>query len=386
MHLLVKDVVSLLEDRYPPAGAEPWDTVGLVAGNPEQEVRSVLFAIDPVSDVVAEAVEAGVDLLVTHHPLFLHGVTSVAATTPKGRVVHDLVRAGIALYVAHTSADSAAGGVNDALAGALGLTGTRPLVPADREPLDVITTFVPEPDADAVVDALAAAGAGAVGNYERCVWSVAGTGEFTAGLEARPTIGSVGTPERLEERRVEMVLRRSRRAAVVAALRAAHPYEEPAFSVVEMAALAADTGTGRVGTLAEAMTLEVFARRVATVLPATAQGIRVAGDLTATVRTVAVCGGSGDAYLEDARRAGADVYVTADLRHHRASEARSEDGAPFLIDAAHWASEWVWLPVAARVLEGDAARAGAVLWTRVSSLVTDPWTVRLGGPDQGGTP
>ncbi|GAA1992091.1 Nif3-like dinuclear metal center hexameric protein [Isoptericola halotolerans] len=276
------DVVTVLEDLYPPSTAEGWDAVGLVAGDPQREVRKVLFAVDPVADVVDEAVEWGADLLVTHHPLFLKPVTSVAATTFKGAVVHRLLAAGCALHVAHTNADSAPRGVADALADLVGITDRSPLV------------------------------------------------------------------ARVDD---------------------------------------ADRGIGRVGPLERPTTLREFAHRVADVLPATAQGVRVAGDLDAEITTAAVVGGSGDSLFDAVRAAAVDVYVTADLRHHPASELReraafeegggatSDGGRPFLVDVAHFASEWPWLAYAAADLE-ERLGDGTVT-TRVSTLVTDPWTTRV---------
>src|SRR5690625_2497762 len=378
--LTVADVVGLLEQRYPPSTAEGWDAVGLVAGDPTAPVRKVVFAVDPVRAVAAEAVAARADLLVTHHPLYLRGTTTVAADTPKGRVVHDLVRAGCALYTAHTNADSAHGGVADALADLLDLRDREPLTPHDAAALDTLTVFVPQDHTAAVLDALAAAGAGAIGEYDRCAFSVTGQGTFRAGAAANPTIGARGEITEVVEDRLEMTVPRGRRAAVVAALRASHPYEEPAFSVVEHATHPAGTGLGRIGTLPEPTTLRALAERVAAALPATPQGIRVAGDLDAQVSTVAVCGGSGDSLLGTVRALGADVYLTADLRHHPASEAL-EAGPPYLVDATHWASEWPWLPVAAAHLEQDARAAGGELRTVVSRIVTDPWTLRVGAPD-----
>lgn len=276
------DVVAALEDLYPPATAEGWDAVGLVAGDPHREVRQVMFAVDPVDAVVDEAIAWGADLLVTHHPLFLKPVTSVAATTFKGSVVHRLLAAGCGLHVAHTNADSAPRGVADALADLVGITDRRPLVA-----------------------------------------------------------------------RVDDVER----------------------------------GIGRVGPLERPTTLGELARRVADVLPATAQGVRVAGDLDAEVVTAAVVGGSGDSLFDAVRAAGVDVYVTADLRHHPASELREraafeagrsatpDSGRPFLVDVAHFASEWPWLAYAAADLV-DRLGDGTVT-TRVSTLVTDPWTTRV---------
>ncbi|WP_406113860.1 Nif3-like dinuclear metal center hexameric protein [Kitasatospora purpeofusca] len=266
----LSDVITALEELYPPQWAESWDAVGLVCGDPQAEVRRVLFAVDPVQAVVDEAIAWGADLVVTHHPLYLRGTTTVAATTFKGRVVHTLIRAGVALHVAHTNADHADPGVSDALAEAVGLTVTGPLVPDPTDPL-------------------------------------------------------------------------GRR------------------------------GTGRVGLLEPPLPLAAFAARVAAGLPATAAGVRVSGDPNQLISRVAVCGGSGDSLFAEVRAAGVDAYLTADLRHHPASEA-AEAAPVALVDAAHWATEWPWLPLAERALLGTAEKRGWTVETRVSRTVTDPWT------------
>ncbi|OJV76475.1 MAG: Nif3-like dinuclear metal center hexameric protein [Cellulomonas sp. 73-92] len=382
------DVVAALERRYPLRGAESWDAVGLVVGDPAQPVRRVLFAVDPVAAVADEALAWGADLLVTHHPLFLRAVHSVAATTFKGAVAHGLVRGGVALWAGHTNADAAAGGVAEALAEAIGLVDLAPLVAAPREPMDKIVVMVPVGHAEAMVDALAAAGAGAQGEYTRAAFTSTGEGTFVPGEGAHPAIGAPGVRETVVEARVEMVAPRGRRGAVVAALRAAHPYEEPAFDVLEEAALAAGTGLGRVGRLPEPQRLADFAARVAAAIPATVQGVRYAGDPGLVVRTVAVLAGAGDGEFDAVRAAGVDAYVTSDLRHHPASEARERAlfegrGTPALVDTAHFASEWPWLERAARALVADLAAAGTTVEARVSTLCTDPWTARVGGaPDR----
>ncbi|GIH60753.1 MULTISPECIES: Nif3-like dinuclear metal center hexameric protein [Microbispora] len=263
------EVVECLEALYDPSWAEPWDAVGLVCGDPEQAVRKVLFAVDPVAAVVDEALGWGADLVVTHHPLYLRGTTSVAATTFKGRVVHRLIRGGAALYAAHTNADVADPGVSDALARAVGLTG-------DLRPL--------QPSAD--------------------------------------------DPRR---------------------------------------------GLGRIGDLPAPTPLREFAALAASGLPRTAGPLRVAGDPDRPVRTVAVCGGAGDSLLGTARAAGVDVFLTADLRHHPASEHMEADG-PALVDASHWATEWPWLADAARRLTSALAARGITVEARVSDAVTDAWT------------
>jgi len=369
----VGDAVTALERAYPPELAADWDAVGLVCGDPAETLTSVLVCVDAVPETVEEAVESGAQLLVAHHPLLLRGVHGVGADTPKGALLHRLVRAGAALFTAHTNADAADPGVSDALAAAVGLDVTGPLVAAEAPPLDKIITFVPTgPDLGAVHAALAAAGAGNIGDYSHCSFATAGTGQFKPLAGAHPTIGEVGRLERVAETRLEMVLPRARRAAVVEALRAAHPYEEPAFDLLELAPIPSRRGLGRIGALPEPEPLSAFTARVAAGLPATAWGVRAAGDPDRVIRRVAVCGGAGDSALDAALAAGVDAYVTADLRHHPASEHLLRPAAPALVDVAHWASEWPWCAQAADVLR---AALGGSVEVRVSTRRTDPWSI-----------
>ena len=381
MAVTLREVVALLDGWYDPAWAESWDAVGLVTGDPDQPVSSVLFAVDPAPAVVAEAAEWGADLVVCHHPLLLTPVHGVAATTPKGRVLHGLVRSGTALFTAHTNADVPADGVNESLARAVGIVAPEVVVDGGRDGLDKLTYFVPVSDADRVREAVAAAGAGTIGDYDSCSFTTPGEGRFRPLEGAKPVIGRVGDVEVVAEVRVESVLRRSRRTAVVAALLAAHPYEEPAYDVVELAdpasaPLEAGRGHGRIGRLAAPTTLRGFAQQVRDALPATAHGVRVSGDPERPVETVVVASGSGDFLLDTVLGLDADVYVTSDLRHHRAGEFREHDG-PALVDVAHWAAEWTWLPVAERKLVQALEERGDTVETRVSTTVTDPWTFRV---------
>ncbi|MGM1058884.1 Nif3-like dinuclear metal center hexameric protein [Saccharothrix sp. Mg75] len=380
MTTTLDDVLGALEAAYPPATAESWDAVGLVCGDRAEPVTRVLFCVDPVRSTVDEALEVGAQLLVAHHPLMLRGVTGVPADDPKGALVHRLVRAGVALYTAHTNADAADPGVSDALARALGLTVTGPLSPVPARPLDALTTYVPVDRAQRVLDALHAAGAGAVGDYRDAAWTVEGTGQFRPLPGADPAVGAVDRLERLPETRLDVVLDRRRRADVVRALRAAHPYEEVGFTLTELAELPSRAGIGRIGELPAAEPLSAFAQRVADALPVTAWGVRAAGDPDRPVRRVAVCGGAGDGYLSAAVRAGVDAYVTADLRHHPAGEHLAA-GGPALVDVSHWASEQPWCAQAADVVR---AAFGGTVEVLVSTRRTDPWTVgatsRTGGP------
>lgn len=370
----LSDVTARLDAWYPPQWADSWDAVGLVSGDPDQAVRRILLAVDPAAAVADEAIESGADLLVVHHPLFLKGVSSVAATTPKGRVLHRLVTGGCALFTAHTNADAPATGVSESLAFALGLADVRPLEADSAPALDKIVVFAPEDSAPMIRRVIADAGAGAIGDYDTCSFSSGGEGRFRPLVGARPAIGTVGDVEVVDEIRIEAVLARRVRAQVVAAMLEAHPYEEPAYDVIELAALDEDArGSGRIGVLDEAITLADFAALVADALPATAHGVRVAGDPHRMVSTVALCGGAGDFLLDRARAAEADVYLTSDLRHHPAGEFMEYDG-PALVDVAHWAAEWTWLPVLRRRLE---EAMGDTVEVHVSTRPTDPWTFRV---------
>lgn len=367
------DVIAVLDGAYPPRLAESWDSVGLVTGDPRDPVSRVLFAVDATTDVVAEAIEWGADLLVAHHPLLLRGVDTVAADTPKGALIHRLVKSGCALFTAHTNADSANPGVSDALAALLGVRDTRPIEPIDRPQIDKWVVFVPTTHTAIVRTALFDAGAGAIGNYSHCTWTTRGVGQFRPGEGSTPAIGTADQLERVDEDRIEVVAPHRLRSRLLEALTRSHPYEEPAFDVFSEVRLPSDTGLGRVGRLEAPTTLSEFTELVRSVLPDTVWGVRAAGDPNALVSTVALCGGAGDSFLGAVGTLGADVYVTSDLRHHPVDE-HLRAGGPAVIDVAHWASEWPWCSQARGIVDAEFGRRSG--WSsRVSARRTDPWTV-----------
>lgn len=376
MTATVADVIEVLEAAYPPALAESWDAVGLVCGDPATVVERVVIAVDPVAETVDETLESGAQLLVSHHPLLLRGVHGVPADDHKGNLVHRLIRAGAGLFCAHTNADSADPGVSDALAEALGLTVTGPLAPRAAVQLDLLAVTVPPGDAERLLAALSAAGAGRVGQYSDAAWSVEGTAQFRPLAGADPAVGAVGELVRHPETRLEVVAPRARRTAVLTALHGSHPYQQPSFDLHEIVDVAASTGLGRICELPGTETLAEFTARVAGGLPPTSWGVRSGGDPDRPIRSVAVCGGAGDSQLATVAARGVDAYVTADLRHHPASEALSA-GGPALVDVAHWASEWPWCAQAASVISEGLRGTVDVL---VSHRRTDPWTLGCPGP------
>jgi hypothetical protein len=303
-------------------------------------------------------------------------------------LLHRLIRSGSALFTAHTNADSASPGVSDALAEALGLVVENVLSPvSEGTRLDKWVVYVPIGDgradgrvdgrvdgragADVVREAMFDAGAGTIGDYSHCSWTVSGIGQFLPHDGASPAIGTVGAVEHVSEDRIEVIAPAARRAAVLDAMRAAHPYEEPAFDVIALAPLPSDVGIGRICALPNPESLSAFVSRVADGLPATSWGVRAAGDPDAVVSRVAVCGGAGDSLLDTVAASGVDVYVTADLRHHPADEhLRASDVA--LVDVAHWASEYPWCHQAGALLR---THFGNALDVRISPVRSDPWNL-----------
>jgi dinuclear metal center YbgI/SA1388 family protein len=347
------DVIGAVEEWFDPRWAESWDAVGLTCGDPAVDVTRMLLAVDVTPQIIGEAEAAGAELLLTHHPLLLTAVHGVPATDPKGAMVHRMIRAGIAHYVVHTNADIAVPGVSDALAQRLGLIGLRPLEVASGEAPQTLVAFLATDDATPVVPALVAAGA-------TRVWRTIGVG-VTPEEPSQP----------VAETRLELTVPPRALPEIVAALGGAP------FHVQPQKAVGGVRGTGRVGELPESMTLREFTEHAALVLPATVSGIRAAGDPRRRVATVAVCGGSGAAFIAAAHRAGADAYLTADLKHHATLEAVTERGMA-LIDAGHWATEAPWLDVVATRLR---QRFSTTVNVTVSATATDPWTLHVPSPE-----
>jgi dinuclear metal center YbgI/SA1388 family protein len=367
------DVIDVLEAAYPPHLAADWDSVGLVCGDADEPVEAVTIAVDATAAVVADVPDRG--LLLAHHPLLLRGVDTVSAGTAKGALLHRLIRGGSALFTAHTNADAASPGVSDALADALGLTVEDVLSPVAAGPaLDKWVVYVPGEHADVVREALFRAGAGHIGDYSHCCWSVEGIGQFLPHDGANPTMGRIGAVEQVREQRVEVIAQSRLRGALLDAMRRAHPYEEPAFDIIELANVPSGVGIGRICSLPVPEPLSAFVSRVTDALPHTSWGVRAAGDPAATVSRIALCGGAGDSLLDAVSAAGVHAYLTADLRHHPADEFRRGCDVA-LVDVAHWASEQPWCGQAALLL---AQHFGDSLPVHVSSVRTDPWNLERG--------
>lgn len=334
--MVFRDLQQILETWAPKELAWEQDNVGAQIGASGKNIRSILVALDVTDEVVAEAKRKRCDVIVTHHPLIFRPLRSINADRRVERLATELIRNGIALYAAHTNLDYTPKGVSETLAGQLELRDVTVLQPSARL-FKKVAVFVPLSDVDRVAAAMADAGAGAIGNYDSCSFRSAGTGTFRAKANARPYIGRTGVLERTQEVRLESLVPVWALDKVVGAMKRAHPYEEVAFDVADLSNTSAHHGAGAIGTLAKAVTLEKFLRALRKQLKAPA--LRYAPAKKKRIGRVAVCGGSGSDLLEVAINAGADAFVTSDVRFHTFQEA---DGRIALIDAGHYETE---LPV-----------------------------------------
>ncbi len=369
--------IDVLHARYPPSWAESWDNVGLQVGDPDWPVERVLVSLDVTSAVIAEAADGPPTLLVAHHPLLFRPVSILTPASPAAALALQAAASGVAVAAAHTNLDVAADGTGTCqpVADLLGLEDVRPLTTQDASTSTVkVVVFVPPGALDAVVDAMSAAGAGAIGDYERCTFRVAGIGTFRPGPGADPYVGQVGRDEQVDEFRVETVVATRDLDDVLEAMRRAHPYEEIAHDVYPLVA-ATRPGIGLLGRLPASMPLGAVAARVRDDLPA--PHLRTAGSRDRSVATVAVVGGAGDSTIDAAITAGADVLVTGDLRHHVALDALQQGLA--LIDAGHHATEWAAMPRVVDALADDGRRRGLQAAVLASRTLTDPWAAH--GPD-----
>lgn len=331
----VADVARFIESVAPLERAADWDNVGLLLGSQTNPVARVLVCLTTTPEVVAEAVAWQADLIVTHHPILFRPVQRLTDGTPEGRMVLALARANIAVYSSHTAFDDCAGGINDLLAGMLQLADVEPLRPNAGVRNCKLVVFVPDQDLSRVSDALFHAGAGIIGTYSQCSFRLAGTGTFFGGADSNPTIGVKGQREEVTEWRLEAVCAEAAVNEVVAAMRAVHSYEEPAYDVYPLLPQRAPMGVGRVGKLPQPVTLAEFAGDVRTKLGA--GPVQVVGALESKVQCVAIACGAGGTMLTDAIHASADVFLTGEARFHDYLAARAQQLA--LVMPGHFWTE-----------------------------------------------
>ncbi len=368
----VGDWTSMLDAMYPPADAADWDNVGLQVGAADWPVARALVTLDVTSKVVDEAAEVPATLVVAHHPLLFRPLARLTPATAAGRIALTAARAGVAITAVHTNLDVATDGAGTSrpIADALELIERRPLTTETRQGGRAkLVTFVPPEAVDTVIDALASAGAGRIGDYERCTFRVLGTGTFRPLEGADPYSGAVGEDSAEQEYRLEVELPTARIGAVVAALLSAHPYDEVAYDLVPLID-GATSGFGIVGRLPTPQTLAEVAATLRTGLPA--PHLRYAGAGERVVSRVACVGGAGDGLVGAALAADVDVYVTGDLRHHVALDALEQGLA--LVDAGHHATEVAAMPHWIERIANEARTRSLTAPVVASREPTVPWS------------
>lgn len=337
MDITVKEVCDFMDAWAPPELACDWDKAGLHTGSPEMGVTGVLVCLTVTLEALRAAQRTRANLIIAHHPLIWEPLTTLRTDNPQAALCMDIAGAGIACFSAHTNLDKTRDGVNDALAERLGLQACTPLFPEDAKQYLKLVTFVPESHVDRLRDALAAAGAGVIGNYTHCSFHTPGTGSFKPNALASPYCGEKGALNQESELRFEMLVDQAMVAPVIQALFKTHPYEGPAYDLIPLANRNRHIGLGRVGMLENSMKLGDFAELVRTALRL--PHVIVYGASKRRIRRVAVLGGSGGSSIADLPQE-ADVFVSGDLGYHDAQTGLMRGIC--CIDAGHAGTE---LPV-----------------------------------------
>ena len=334
MTVQVQDVVRFMESIAPGAYQESYDNAGLLVGDPQMVVTGILTALDSIEAVLDEALERGCNLIVAHHPIVFSGLKSFTGRNYVERVVIKAIQNNLAIFVAHTNLDNVLQhGVNGKIAERLGLSEQRILAPK-RQLLQKLYTFVPTAAVEGVANALFEAGAGHIGRYAECSFESEGTGTFKAQAGTNPTVGQIGTRHREPETKLEVIFEGFRQNRVLRALQQAHPYEEVAYDVVALEQAHPEVGAGVVGELAAPMPAHDFLVWLKGQMQTDC--VRYTALCKNTIQRAAVCGGAGSFLLGAAKRAKADVFITADYKYHQFFDA---DGQIIIADIGHYESE-----------------------------------------------
>ncbi|GGK69066.1 Nif3-like dinuclear metal center hexameric protein [Rufibacter glacialis] len=329
----IKEVLQVLERYAPPAYQESYDNALLQVGDPEATVTGVLVTLDCTLEVVQEALDRGCNLIVAHHPVIFKPLKNLTGKTPVERILLKALQHQIAIFACHTNLDHVHNGVNRKLCEKLGLQNPKILAPKTQI-LTKLETYVPLEDTEKVLAALHAAGAGQIGDYSDCSFRITGTGRFTPSAQANPHIGEPCQTEETIENKIEVVFPAFKQAQIMRALLKAHPYEEVAHYLVALENENQEVGAGMVGELETALSGEEFTRHVKESLQIST--FRHTAWPTEPIKRVAVCGGAGSFLTRQAKAAGAQVFLTADLKYHDFFEATEHLA---LVDVGHYESE-----------------------------------------------
>lgn len=312
-------LIQRFEEWAPKQLAYEKDRIGLLIGSLNKKVKKVMVTLDVLENVADEAAKKDVDLIIAHHPVIFHPLKTVRSDEGQGKIVTTCIKHDIAVYAAHTNLDIAEGGVNDMLAERLELQQPQILQETYTEPLYKLAVYVPESRYERLRQAIGDAGAGAIGNYSHCTFSLRGEGTFLPEDGTHPFIGHAGEMAHAEERKVETIVPEHLLKSVIQKVLKAHPYEEPAYDIYPLQNKGKAYGLGRIGKLSEPVLFGDYCRMVKEMLGL--EGLRAIGSLNEKVQTIAVSGGDGNSLIPFARYQGADVLITGDVYYHTAHDA-----------------------------------------------------------------
>lgn len=358
----IKDIIHSLEAWAPVSYAENYDNVGLISGDSSKEVTGVLVSLDCTEEVVDEAIAKNCNLIVSHHPIVFKGLKRFTGSNYVERTVIKAIKNDVALYAIHTNLDNIRGGVNKRISDIIGLENTRILSPKSNR-LEKITFFVPTDQAEAVRSAVFEAGGGEIGDYANCSFNLVGEGTFLPGGDAQPFIGKPGALQIEPETRVELMYPDFLRSRILAALKQAHPYEEVAYYIHRLENANETVGSGMIGSTGEPWEITAFLEHLKKSMKL--KVIKHTKITSTSVRSIAVCGGSGSFLLKDAKRAGADVFITSDFKYHEFFDAEDEI---VIVDIGHYESERFTID-----LIGDfISKKFSTFATHLTGVVTNP--------------
>ncbi|MBD1428853.1 Nif3-like dinuclear metal center hexameric protein [Sphingobacterium litopenaei] len=329
----IREITAYLESIAPLAYQESYDNSGLIVGNPNDEVSKALISLDCTEEVVDEAIGKGCDIIISHHPIVFKGLKKFNNKNYVERTVIKAIKNNIALYAIHTNLDNVLGGVSSKIAEKLELENTAILSPKSGL-VKKLVVYVPRANVEEVRQALFEAGAGSIGDYDQCSYNTAGYGTFRPLAGANPAIGEIGTQERVEETKIEVIFPAQIERQVIVSMLAAHPYEEVAYHTITLDNKLQYVGSGAIGNLAEPMDAQDFLAYLKDKLKLNV--IRHTHLLDKKIARVAVCGGAGGFLLNEAKRSGADIFITADYKYHEFFDAEDDI---IIADIGHYESE-----------------------------------------------
>jgi len=329
----LSNILKQLEILAPPSYQESYDNSGLLTGSPDMEIKGAVICLDSTEAVIDEAISNGCNLVIAHHPIVFSGIKKLNGKNYVERTIIKAIKNDIAIYAIHTNLDNVRHGVNKVICDKLGLKNTTILAPKSGL-LKKLVTYCPEPQVEAVKTALFAAGAGNIGNYDECSFSNSGTGTFRGNELSNPVVGEKGIRHHESEIRIEVIFEGYLMGGILNALRASHPYEEIAFDVYSLDNQYNNIGSGMVGDLENALSINDFLKSLKVQMKT--GSIRYTSTEKNVIKRVAVCGGSGSFLLQDAIRSGADAFVTADFKYHQFFDG---EGKLMIADIGHYESE-----------------------------------------------